>query len=224
VPAETGPFPDDPPKLSGHALIELSDGSLLMFMLGVHSSTGQAKVHTWGAYACQTFCIRSSDGGKSWSSPVNIDSNPNAHGGIGNLDLTESAAIQTTDGKILALTRPIYSPWVWESWSPDAGQTWGPTVRGPLPAKYSPSNMIRTQCGALVFGARYPGTVVHTSFDEGLTWDNGTIIDSAIWALGSMIEIEPNLVLFVYMDSFQGPMRAQYFRVSRDGIRPEPRS
>jgi hypothetical protein len=134
--------------------------------------------------------------------------------------LTETAAIETSDGRILALTRPIYSPWVWESWSHDGGRSWGPAVRGPLPAKYSPSNMVRTASGAIVFGGRYPGTVVHTSFDDGKTWDGGTIIDSAIWALGSMIEIEPDVVLFVYMDSFQGPLRAQYFRVTREGIRP----
>jgi len=59
--------------------------------------------------------------------------------------------------------------------------------------------------------------------DDGMTWDQGTMIDSAIWVMGSMLEVEDDVVLYVYWDSFESLMRAQFIRVTDEGLIPEPR-
>ena len=135
------------------------------------------------------------------------------------LDLTEPIGFERADGRLMALIRPIYSPWMWETWSHDGGKTWGPCVRGPFPG-YAPSVPVRTESGLVMFPVRFPGLTIHTTTDDGMTWDGGgggTYIDTSIWAMGSMVEVEPNLVLFLYMDSFDGKTRAQYIRVQPDG-------
>jgi hypothetical protein len=38
--------------------------------------------------------------------------------------------------------------------------------------------------------------------------------------MGSMIEVEPDVVLYVYWDSFESLMRAQFIRVTPDGLEP----
>jgi hypothetical protein len=38
--------------------------------------------------------------------------------------------------------------------------------------------------------------------------------------MGSMIEVEPDLVLYAYMDSFESMMRAQFIRVTAMGLEP----
>jgi hypothetical protein len=71
-----------------------------------------------------------------------------------------------------------------------------------------------------MFPVRFPGLTIHTTTDDGMTWDNGgggTYVDTSIWAMGSMVEVEPDLVLLLYMDSFGGKTRAQFIRVLPDG-------
>jgi len=46
------------------------------------------------------------------------------------------------------------------------------------------------------------------------------MIDSAIWAMGSMLEVEPDVVLYVYYDSLMKEMRMQRFRITKKGIEP----
>ena len=65
-----------------------------------------------------------------------------------------------------------------------------------------------------------PGCTVHLSWDDGVTWDQGTMIDSAIWVMGGMVELEPDVALYVYHDSFESLMRSQRIRVTSDGIEP----
>jgi hypothetical protein len=38
--------------------------------------------------------------------------------------------------------------------------------------------------------------------------------------MGSMVEVEPNVVLYVYFDSFTTLMRGQHFRIGAAGIEP----
>jgi hypothetical protein len=74
-----------------------------------------------------------------------------------------------------------------------------------------------------MFPTRFPGLTMHTTRDDGMTWDDGgggTYIDTSIWAMGSLIEVEPNLVLHIYMDSWQGLARAQFIRVTPEGLMP----
>src|SRR5262245_35093682 len=96
------------------------------------------------------------------------------------------------DGRIMVFIRPIYSPWMWETWSDNGGVTWGPCVRGPFPG-YATPNMLRTSNGAVLVAHRLPTMTVNTSFDDGATWDEGTTIDSAIWVMGAMTEVEPGV-------------------------------
>ncbi|MFN0165359.1 MAG: sialidase family protein [Bryobacteraceae bacterium] len=220
-----GPFPKDPKTLGGAYTVQLKDGAIVLFLIGGHSSTQKGlNVTTWGSIHTSAFSTRSTDGGRTWSPPVNLDANPpwppNSPQYEGNLDLTEAVGAETSDGRIISLTRPIYSPWMWESWSEDGGKTWGPSVRGPFPG-YAPLPMIRTASGAMMIATRFPGITIHSSYDDGKTWDEGTYLDSSIWAMGDMVEVEPNLVFLAYMDSFGGPVRAQFIRVGPKGLVPD---
>ena len=38
--------------------------------------------------------------------------------------------------------------------------------------------------------------------------------------MGTMYEVEPDLVLWVYMDNWGGDARAQFIRVTKDGLEP----
>lgn len=202
--------------------LNLSDGSMLMFAYGSHDSTvPDSSIYRWGSCHCQAFAARSRDSGRTWSNWVNLDGtkDPQEKSVDGNLDLTEVCAAQTMDGRVLALVRPIYSPWMWETWSGDGGATWTPCMRGPFPG-YATSNMLRTSSGAILVAHRLPGCTLHASWDGGRTWDGGTLIDSAIWVMGSMMEVEPDVVLYIYWDSFESLMRAQFLRVTPGGLFP----
>jgi hypothetical protein len=200
--------------------LNLVDGGILLFAYG-QQAHADVNVREWGALHGQAFCCRSDDDGRTWSDWISLDNSAQlgVSGQQNNRDLTETCAAQTGDGSIFLLARPIYSPWMWETWSQDGGRTWGPCARGPFPG-YATANMLRTTSGRLVVAHRLPGLTLHTSPDDGQTWDSGTMIDSSIWAMGSMIETEPDRVLYVYRDSFESLMRACRFRVTADGIEP----
>lgn len=202
------------------AFLNLADSSMLWFTYGGYAldDAGLA-VSNWGSLHCRSFCLRSTDDGRTWSSPVNMDNSADlgVSGQNGSLDLTEVCAAQMGDGRIMALIRPIYSPWMWETWSSDGGATWGPCVRGEFPGYAAPS-MLRTGSGKVLVAHRLPSLTIHCSPDEGHTWDQGTTIDGSLWAMGSMIELEPDLVLYVY--SATTLMRGQFIRVAPSGLKP----
>ena len=52
-----------------------------------------------------------------------------------------------------------------------------------------------------------------------MTWQSYRI-GTDTWAMGRMFEVQPNLVLYVYNDSWLGAMRAQFIRVTDEGIEP----
>ena len=211
-------------NLSPNGLLNLADGRILAPMFAkVDAPSPAASIYTWGGGTFfQAFCMRSDDDGRTWSDPVNFD-NPgtDAKGNQleGNMDLTETSLVQLASGRVLALIRPVYSPWMWETWSDDGGETWSPCVRGPFPG-YAAPNMVRTASGAVLMAHRLPELTVHCSMDDGRSWDAGTIIDSGLWAMGSMVEVEADKVLYIYWDSFEGLMRAQYIRVTPGGLEP----
>ncbi|MBN1445898.1 MAG: exo-alpha-sialidase [Candidatus Omnitrophica bacterium] len=219
-----GPPLDKPAQqFSPHGLLNLNDGGMLALMLKSYPLKDPSlNVWTWGSIHCQAFSSRSDDDGFTWSEPVNMDT-PGFDGkGMkleGNLDLTEASAVQLGSGRVMAFIRPVYSPWMWETWSDDGGRTWGPCVRGPFPG-YAAPNMVRTASGAILIAHRMPALNVNCSMDDGKTWDQGVTIDSGNWAMGSMVEVEPNLVLYVYWDTNYSLMRAQYLRVTPDGLVP----
>lgn len=222
---EIGP---KPPLLKGlhlgpQAFLNLADGSMVLFGYGgCDLGNPDLAIYTWGSLHCQAFACRSTDDGRTWSSLVNVDDpgrDPEGNLYEGNLDLTEVCGAQMGNGRIMALIRPVYSPWMWETWSDDGGATWGPCVRGPF-AGYATPNMLRTVAGAVLVAHRLPSMTIHCSLDEGHSWDQGTMIDSAIWVMGSMLEVEPDVVLFAYWDSYESLMRMQRIRVTPAGLQP----
>lgn len=46
------------------------------------------------------------------------------------------------------------------------------------------------------------------------------MIDSAIWVMGSILEVRSDLVLYIYYDSFETKMRAQFIRVADGRLSP----
>jgi hypothetical protein len=215
-------------------VVELKDGTLLRFGYtvgvepGLHGGKEAQGRRFLGSIteADFSFCIRSSDGGQSWSGPVNIDG-PNPSPGFV-MDAKETAsevsAAQTRQGKILALIRPESSPWMWETWSEDGGETWTPAGRGPFPMYACTNAMSSTTSGALLIAGRHPGIAVQLSLDDGMTWQC-TRIDTPFYANGETFEVAPNVVLYVYDGKYSDPfVRAQLLRVTSQGLEPVRRN
>jgi len=209
--------------LAPQGLLNLRDGGMLLPLYGGHDSSGPPEgIWTWGACHCQAFVCRSDDDGRTWSAPAQLDMpgcDDDGNERVGSLDLTEPSMIELGSGRVMALIRPVYSPWMWETWSDDGGRSWGPCVRGAFPG-YAAPNVVRTASGALLVAHRLPLLTVHCSLDDGANWDAGTIIDSGLWAMGAMAEVEPDLVLYAYYDSCEGLMRTQRLRVGAEGLLP----
>lgn len=137
-------------QIGPQAFVNLADGAMVLLGHGAPPMEGEAESkHTWSGQHFQAFSCRSTDDGRTWSDPVNVDNRgPDQNGKQidGNMDLTEVCAVQMGNGHIMGLIRPVYSPWMWETWSKDGGVTWGPCVRGLFPG-YATPNMLRTKSG-----------------------------------------------------------------------------
>jgi hypothetical protein len=215
-------------------LLELKDSTLLMF--GYARMSAEHHIIRGRNYylpkSAQPFlnrvslsgmnlCLRSTDGGTTWTGPIDIDGPPydNRFWQIPR-GPNEVSATQTQEGKIITLVRAYEPPSMWETWSEDGGQSWTPLMRGPFPMWACGSSMITTESGTLLIGGRFPGLAVQVSRDSGMTW-NFYVIDNAIWANGAMFEVEPDLVLFLYggLNSPQ-QLRGQFLRVTSTGLEP----
>lgn len=226
VPSHVAPnWPAQPKNLGVYGpIVATQDGTLLRFLLGGVKEDNDTftDVRTWSSFHCKAFVIRSTDGGKSWSAPIEID-RPSwcdtPRGKIpGSLDLTEPTGV-AIGNRVTVLVRPVYSPMMWQCGSNDAGATWDAAVRATFPG-YAQS-MVRTQSGVILCAHRYPSYSVNISRDDGLNWDDGTVIDYPAWAMGCMVEVEPDVVLATYMNAERGqPLLAQLIRVTPEGIRP----
>ena len=66
----------------------------------------------------------------------------------------------------------------------------------------------------------FPAIAVQVSRDNGMTWQCYQI-DTACWANGAMIEVEPDVVLYVY-GALNKPMslRRQLMQVTPDSLKP----
>jgi hypothetical protein len=225
VPAKVAEgWPDNPTKLAPYGpLLETADGTLLRFLLGrVEEPSKFTNVVTWGSIHCKAYVIRSTDGGKSWSAPIELDQpgwSGTPRGSIpGSLDFTEPTGV-AMGNKVTVVIRPVYSQTMWQCWSDNAGATWDTAARATFPG-YAQS-MVRTKSGVILVAHRYPHYSVNISRDNGLNWDEGTIIDYAFWAMGCAIEVEPDVVLLTYMNAERNmPLLAQLVRVTKNGIEP----
>jgi hypothetical protein len=217
-------WPDTPSTLVPYGpLLETENGTLLRFLLGGAKEPSKfTNVVTWGSVHCKAYAIHSADGGKSWSAPIELDQ-PAWSGAprgaiIGSLDLTEATGV-AIGNKVMAVVRPVYSQTMWQCWSGNAGATWDAAARATFPG-YAQS-MVRTKSGVIVVAHRYPHYSVNLSRDNGLNWDEGTIIDYPFWAMGRAIEVEPDVVFCTYMNAERNmPLLAQLVRVKANGIEP----
>ena len=219
-------WPEDPASMTAYGpLVETADGTLLRFKYAGVNKEPQTygPIQTWAGYpGCKAYCTRSTDGGKTWSAPIDLDWptwTGKPHGAFpGSIDFTEPTGVAI--GNTVTVTiRPVYSREMWQCWSDDAGKTWDAAVRTTFPG-YAQS-MIRTTSGAIVCGHRNPNYSVNVSRDDGLNWDAGTVIDYPAWAMGCMVEVEPNVVLVTYMNANRDrPLLAQRVRVTPEGIFP----
>ena len=226
VPSQVAPeWPALPKNLVPYGpLAETADGALLRFLLGGVKEEGDqfTDVRTWSAIHCKAFCLRSTDGGATWSAPIEID-RPSwvgtPRGGIpGSLDLTEPTGV-AIGNTVQVLVRPVYSPTMWQCGSQDGGATWDAAARATFPG-YAQS-MVRTRSGAILCAHRYPLYSANVSHDGGLNWDAGTVIDYPIWGMGCAVEVEPDVVLCTYMNAQRDqPLLAQLVRVTADSLRP----
>lgn len=226
VSAEVAPnWPNEPANLVPYGpLVEGADGSLNRFLLGGVEREGRkfTDVRTWGATHAKAFAIRSTDGGESWSAPIELD-RPRWSGIPrgqlpGSLDFTEPTGVAIGE-KLTVLIRPIYSSTMWQCWSNDGGATYDGAARTTFPG-YAQST-IRTRSGVILCAHRYPHYSVNLSADDGLNWDEGTVIDYAFWGMGCLIEVEPDVVLCTYMNWDRGqPLLAQLIKVTPKGVKP----
>ncbi|MBI4557652.1 MAG: hypothetical protein HY706_08720 [Candidatus Hydrogenedentes bacterium] len=226
IPAQVAPeWPQQPKSLVPYGpLVQTAGGAWLRFLLGgaTEESATFKDVRTWSATHAKAFAIRSTDQGKSWSAPIEIDQPSwvdKARGTIpGSLDLTEPTGVAMGD-LVTVLVRPVYSPTMWQCWSKDGGATWDAAARTTFPG-YAQS-MIKTASGAILCAHRYPHYSVNISRDGGINWDAGTVIDYPVWAMGCMVEVEPDVVLCFYMNAQQKEnLLAQLLRVTHEGIAP----
>jgi len=197
--------------LTGTGLV-LKDGTMVWFVLIPDEPGDNGRPGYAG-------CIRSADEGRTWSTPIPIDGpGPMPQHPMKDKDVnSETAGAETRDGKIVAFVRNS-EPTMWECWSEDGGLTWLPAARGPFPSYAGFCSMLTTSSGVIVFGGRFPGIGIQASYDDGMTW-RCTETDSATWAQGGMIEVEPDVVLHIY----GGPdnprqLRGQLLRVTPEGL------
>lgn len=163
------------------------------------------------------YVLRSTDHGESWTpiemiGPRGKGMAPLEDGG------SEINLAQLPSGEILALNRPEFSKTMWEMRSRDDGLTWSRPVRSGVAG--CAASLICTQRGDLLTGHRFPGNGVNLSRDGGLNWDAGTRVGTDVWVQGVMHEVEPDLVFYAYMDSWEGPLRGQFLRVTPAGLMP----
>ncbi len=169
------------------------------------------------------FVLRSTDGGTTWQGPFNTDGrNPSQHMIYAKDNHPSEGSVgQTAEGRLVYFVRPITSPWMWESWSDDGGETWTPAARGPFPM-WACSQVIRTASGVMLINGRHPAMAVRASWDSGMTW-KAFRIDTTFWANGTLFEVEPNVVMSLSTAKYSDPkVRALLFRVTDDGLKPIP--
>lgn len=229
VPSTVAPeWPAIPKNLTAYGPVHITqDGAWLRFLLGgvKQDSDIFTDVRSWSATHCKAYVIRSTDQGANWSAPIEIDRpswNATPRGTIpGSLDFTEpSAAVM--GNTITVLIRPVYSETMWQCWSNDGGATWDAASRATFPG-YAQS-MARTQSGAIVCAHRYPQYSINVSRDAGLNWDAGTVIDYPAWAMGCIVEVEPDVLLCTYMNCDRDkPLLAQLVRVTPERVEPVAR-
>ena len=172
----------------------------------------------------QPYCTRSEDHGLSWSPPVPMDDAAMRHGDPPDgpiADFTETPMAQLPNGRLIAITRPSVSPFMWQTHSDDGGKSWSQCCYAPFSSAGSPQ-MVATQSGYLALIARCTGVGMHISTDGGVNWSHGALLDTPGYFNGVMAEVEPDVVIFAYpvVETIPGHLRTMRVRVTPDGPVP----
>ncbi len=162
------------------------------------------------------FVFRSTDDGETWAAPVRCDRNnsQDLERWFCPGNLSEIGLAETADNVVVGFGRPGPWPYMWQVQSNDGGQTWEPAAFGAFPGYCIPKGrsdlftLTSTVSGALVAVHRFPYLGANVSYDGGITWDAGTIIDYPLWANHKALEVEPDVVLVVYMGHIVEPGQA----------------
>ena len=195
------PWPDLPrPLYASGPLVETTDGALTRF---VHGDAGEGSRYTndatWGRTHSKAYAIRSTNGGGTWSAPIEIDQPywyRNPRGTIvGSLDLMEVTGV-AIGNTVTAVVSPIYSTRMWQCWSDDAGASWDACARTTFPGQAQ--SIVKLSSGPILCAHQYPGYSLNVSHDYGLNWDAGTIIDYSVQGKGCIVATGPSTALFVY--------------------------
>ncbi len=181
---------------------QMPDGTCI---LGVYRQQGSV---AWGGV------IRSTDGGKTWSSPIPI-------GEKAGLPLdAETDVILLKDGTLYAALRSSKINMHYAT-STDLGLTWSEPKDIGFPGHCPHLN--RLSSGLIVLCHRVPQTSIHVSDDECRTWHGPYIVDDVIGAYPATVELKDGSVLIVYYEEGAGSaIRAKRLRISVDGIEELP--
>jgi sialidase-1 len=188
----------DKPYYCSAPIRQLSDGRLILGLYRAETGTANGAV------------IISSDDGKSWGKPIDID------GGGRRLD-AETDVIELKDGSLFAALRGDgKTPMCW-SRSRDGGRTWSAAESfgflGHCPYLH------RTADGIILLAHRQPQTSLHYSTDEAKTWSDNVLVDTVGGAYPSMVNLKDGSVLIVYYEEGAGSnIRARRLRATAKGI------
>ena len=176
---------------------ELTDGTLILGLYKEQGSNANGAV------------TRSTDGGKTWSTPIDID-----NGGL-RLD-AETDVIELKDGRLFAAQRTEKES-MRHAISGDRGLTW--SISTPMGFAGHAPYLHRTPEGAIVCAHRLPQTSVHISWDECATWGEGVQVDDFIGSYASMVTLKDGAILIVYYEEGEGSnIRARKFRIAKNGL------
>lgn len=169
--------------------------------------------------------IRSTSSGDSWEAPVNMDDSAGIARKMAPMDDTgnwEATAAYTHRGAVFAYAPGfLYDPW--SAWSFTAGTSWQPVTRGALLVCAHANSALTTKSGVVLVAGRFPGIALMVSWDDAMSWDSYIIDTSAFAANGALVELEPDLVLYIYGGSYSpAGYRTQLFKVDRQSRTATP--
>ena len=216
-----------------------TNGSKLLFLFEVDTlATESGFSGAGGSFLEQPppggamYSLMSADlSGISWSGLANLDGPPYLTTAPTTVDVSpvlwvaeargqfgsEIAAVELSDGRVLAFIRPHYSPFMIEALSasprpPGGAIQWTPLSKGHFSMYACGTAAVMTESGVILVGGRLPGQGLQVSWDNGISFQTFQV-DTTGHGQGSMAEVAPNVVLFVY----GGPhLRQQLIRVSAE--------
>jgi hypothetical protein len=153
---------------------------------------------------------RSTDGGKTWESPVAIENPPGV-----SLD-AETDIIELKDGRMFAALRRSKGN-MYYALSSDAGKSWSPAKDIGFPGHCPHLNRLST--GEILLATRVPQTELRISGNETKNWKGPFEIDHVIGAYPATVELKDKSVLIVYYtEGKDSHIRARRFKLTDAGV------